>query len=389
MRRLALVAAAVALFTVPAAHAAGSARSPVPVLAYYYIWFNPSSWNRAKIDYPLLGRYSSDEARVMRTHIRWAKSAGINGFLVSWKDTPVLDRRLAKLMAVADSEHFKLGIVYQGLDFFRHPQPASTVAADLDFFARRFAHDPAFKMYAKPVVVWSGTWRFSRAEVASVTRARRSRLLILASEKNVPGYQRLSGLVDGDAYYWSSVNPDTYPSYRAKLDELSSAVHADGGLWIAPAAPGFDARKIGGRKAVPRDGGATLRRELAAASASNPDAIGLISWNEFSENSFVEPSQRYGRTALRVLADVRGVRAPAAPADSSDVTPAVPASSGGGSSGGVLLAGGLFVAALFVLALLARRNRRRLQPLPSPPAPTNPTPRVPPQARRSRSRGHG
>src|SRR5512141_1154151 len=31
---------------------------PVPVLAYYYIWFDAQSWQRAKSDYPLLGKYS-------------------------------------------------------------------------------------------------------------------------------------------------------------------------------------------------------------------------------------------------------------------------------------------------------------------------------------------
>ena len=73
----------------------GAARGrPDPLFAYYYIWFNPTSWNRAKIDYPLLGRYSSDERDVMRQHIEWAKQAGIDGFIVSWKSTPALNRRL-------------------------------------------------------------------------------------------------------------------------------------------------------------------------------------------------------------------------------------------------------------------------------------------------------
>ena len=67
---------------------------PDPLFAYYYIWFNASSWNRAKIDYPLLGRYSSDDRGVMRAHVAWAKQAGIDGFIVSWKSTPVLNRRL-------------------------------------------------------------------------------------------------------------------------------------------------------------------------------------------------------------------------------------------------------------------------------------------------------
>src|SRR5512142_3077387 len=94
---------------------------PVPVLAYYYIWFDPQSWDRAKQDFPLLGRYSSDDANVMRQHIRWAKQAGIDGFIVSWKSTDKLNRRLDQLVKIADQEHFKLAIIYEGLDFQRDP----------------------------------------------------------------------------------------------------------------------------------------------------------------------------------------------------------------------------------------------------------------------------
>ena len=53
-----LVAVAVVTATGPTARAAGP---PDPLFAYYYIWFNAGSWNRAKTDYPLLGRYSSDD----------------------------------------------------------------------------------------------------------------------------------------------------------------------------------------------------------------------------------------------------------------------------------------------------------------------------------------
>jgi hypothetical protein len=349
-----LLGLAAALACCAAAPAVASAKSPIPVLAYYYIWFDPSSWDRAKRDYPLLGRYSSDDVGVLRTHVRLAKQSGIDGFLVSWKDTPVLDRRLAKLIAVARAEHFKLGIVYQGLDFYRRPRAASAIAADLDFFSRRFAHDSVFHVYGdKPVVIWSGTWKYSAAQVASVTNGRRHALQILASEKRAAGYERVADLVDGDAYYWSSVNPSTFPGYHAKLHDLSTAVHRRGGLWIAPAAPGFDARKIGGTTTVPRRGGATLRTELGAATDSAPDAIGLISWNEFSENSHIEPSRRYGRQALQVLAKARGARVPAAPAiDSSDPAP----EHGRGGAGVAMGLGALLAAGL---AVIARRNRRR------------------------------
>ena len=343
-----------ALACCAAAPALAAARSPLPVLAYYYIWFSPSSWNRAKRDYPLLGRYSSDDVNILRQHVRMAKAAGIDGFLVSWKDTPELDRRLAKLIAVARSEHFKLGIVYQGLDFYRRPRAAADIAADLDFFTRRFARSQVFHLFGdKPVVIWSGTWKFSVPEIRAVTTGRRDKLQILASEKRAAGYARLQHLVDGDGYYWSSVNPSTFPGYESKLRDLSAIVHSNNGLWIAPASPGFDARMIGGTTTVPRRGGATLRTELGAATASAPDAIGLISWNEFSENSHVEPSRRYGRQALQVLAKARGARVPSAPAiDSSDPGP-------GKGHNDAALAMGLGAVLAAGLAFVARRNRRR------------------------------
>jgi hypothetical protein len=284
--------------------------NPVPVLAYYYIWFDSQSWIRAKTDFPLLGNYTSDDRSVMRQHILWAKAAGIDGFIVSWKSTDVLNRRLDQLATLAEEENFKLVIIYQGLDFNRDPLPVATVASDLDYFIQHFANLPAFQLFSKPLVIWSGTWKFSADDIASVTQSRRNSLLILSSERNVDGIQRLAGMVDGDAYYWSSVNPDTYPSYQEKLSSMSQAVHQQSGLWIAPAAPGFDARLVGGTSVVERKDGQTFRTEINTAIASSPDALGIISWNEFSENSQIEPSTLYGATYLDILSEINHLPAP-------------------------------------------------------------------------------
>ena len=61
---------------------------------------------------------------------------------------------------------------------------------------------------------------------------------------------------------------------------------------------------VGGTTVVERRDGETLRRQLDAAHGSSPDAIGLISWNEFSENTHIEPSEQYGARYLEVVADV-------------------------------------------------------------------------------------
>ncbi|HEU5362719.1 MAG TPA: endo-1,3-alpha-glucanase family glycosylhydrolase [Gaiellaceae bacterium] len=350
MRRAAAAVAAGLIAATGAAGASAAARPPVPVLAYYYIWFNATSWQRAKIDTPLLGRYSSDEVRTMRQHIRWAQQAGIDGFVVSWKSTPTLNRRLARLIAVARQSRFKLAIMYEGLDFERRPLPVARVARDLQFFQRHFASSPVFHIYSKPLVIWSGTWKFTPAAIARVTSPLRSSLLLLASQRQADDYARVASSVDGDAYYWAAVDPFTTPGYEAKLKRLAGVVHAHGGMWIAPAAPGFDARSLGGTSLIARRSGKTLEAEYAAALDSSPDAIGLISWNEFSENTQIEPSTRYGSQSLDVLAGLRRAPGPRLVGFDSDNG----ASSGIGNV--IAFATGGTILGLLGLVLVARRR---------------------------------
>jgi len=347
-----------------AAPTAGGTATPATPLgpalfAYYYQWFVPDSWNRAKVDLPELGAYSSDDPWVMRRHIEQAKAAGITGFIVSWKDTPTNTRRLHALVTVAAQEKFALSMIYQGLDFDRRPLPAARVAADFVTFAKQFAGNPVFaRMGGKPLTIFSGTWAYSHADVARITSGVRPGLLVLSTEKSVEGYRRLADVTDGDAYYWSSVNPATNANYTEKLAAMSAAVHADAHYWIAPFAPGFDARLVGGTKSVPRADGRTLRVEYGTALKSSPDALGLISWNEFSENTYVEPSKKYGHRYLDVLAELRHTEVPV-PA-SADDSSAQPLPTGPGRRWPtVALLIGIPVLLMAGLALLGSRVRRR------------------------------
>jgi hypothetical protein len=353
---LVYVLAALVLGIVPApasgAPSPAPAKSGTPLFAFYYIWFDTTSWDRAKVDYPQLGRYSSDDPRIMRQHIQWAKAAGIDGFIVSWKDTTTNNRRLRLLMDTARQLDFKLSMIYQGLDFNRNPLPAKQVAADFVTFRDQFANDPVFyRVGGKPLTIWSGTWAFNHDEVALVTKPVRGAMRVLNTEKSLADYQRIADLTDGDAYYWSSVNPDTNGNYSTKLAAMSQAIHKDGKYWIAPFAPGFDARLVGGSNTVDRKDGQTLRTEYGMAVHSSPDMLGLISWNEFSENSYVEPSARYGYQALGVLRQLRGTSVPAPSG------PAAPSDTGGRVAGGAAAATpgwpSVLRASVFTLALIA------------------------------------
>jgi hypothetical protein len=340
----------------PAARAAPTTRAAPggpPSFAYYYIWYQPTSWQRAKKDYPLLGRYSSDDPVVMDRHVTMAKSAGLTGFIVSWKGTRDLDDRLETLVRTAARHDFKLEIVYQGLDFYRRPLPVAKVTADLEYLADRYADSPVFDTFSRPVVVITGTEQYTLGQLRRATAGVRDRLRVLASAKNVEEYQRTSSVTEGDAYYWSSIDP-TSPLYAPKIQQMSRAVHADGGLWFAPAPAGFDARLIGGHQVVPRRGGDTLRRSIELARQSAPDALGVISWNEFSENSHVEPSEVYDGQELKALADALGGRAQVPQAlASTDLLRRNTGLTGWGA-----LVGLLFVGALLNLVIALVRGKR-------------------------------
>jgi hypothetical protein len=205
--------------------------------------------------------------------------------------------------------------------------------------------------------------------VASVTSAVRGSMLVLSTEKSVVGFQRLADVTDGDAYYWSSVNPQTDSGYAVKMNAMSKAIHQAGKYWIAPFAPGFDARLVGGRSVVPRNDGQTLRTEYATAVQSAPDVLGLISWNEFSENTYVEPSVNYGRLYLQVVGQLRGA---AAPSPSAAAEPGTGRSSSAaapeGSGSSVLWLAGFAIALVSVVALAGygrRRVARRGQSVPA------------------------
>ena len=113
---------------------------------------------------------------------------------------------------------------------------------------------------------------------------------------------------------------------------------------------------------MPRRDGATLRQEYAAALSSSPDALGLISWNEFSENTHVEPSQQERRPVpLRPLRPRQGREVPVSPlAEDSSAA----AGGGGGGLTELLALGGFAVLLLLVAGVTAPAGTGPGRPLP-------------------------
>ena len=363
----------------PVGRASGA--TPIPVYAYFYQWFTPSSWDRAKQDYPVAGRYSSDDPTILRAQVHQAKSAGIDGFLTSWKSTVPLNRRLDLLVTAAKAEKLDLGVVYEALDFNRNALPVATVEHDMVYLLDRWGTDLTSTYYGRPLIIWTGTDQYSRAEVQQVRAALRGRAYLLAASRSVAGYERVADLVDGEAYYWSSADP-TAPSTKSKLSAMGEAVHAHQGLWFAPAASGFDGRSLGGTRVIDRADGRTLAASLDNAYASQPDAVAVISWNEWSENTYIEPGGRYGDQELVALRDYLAARGRGLPGDiaSGDSSQGDTASGWTGTKAGLSLG----VLTLATIVGLSWRGARRREEPPSGAHTPDPDPDQDPDPDRSR-----
>ena len=279
-----------------------SAFGPIPLLAYYEMGFDQSVWDQLP-DRSQLGRYSSDDLDVIRQQIRLAQEAGITGFIVSWHDTPELNRRLEKLMDVAAEEAFKLAIRYDSAGTVTELEQ---MASELAYLAALVAEEPAFASFEHPLVVWPDLAYFTQEELDTFVPALREELLIL-SEGTLAEYETLADLVDGHTVHENATLSEE------QLTNLSQAVHQRRDFWLAPASNESIVELLGeegeAMEAQPRTD-EMLRQQLNTAVQSAPDAIGLISWNDFEADTHIEPSDQYGTSTLDLLKEINQINSP-------------------------------------------------------------------------------
>ncbi|MGH2513872.1 MAG: hypothetical protein ACRDGQ_14475, partial [Candidatus Limnocylindrales bacterium] len=111
--------------------------------------------------------------------------------------------------------------------------------------------------------------------------------------------------LDATSYYWSSENPTTNRTAGQQVGTLADEARASSKRWFAPFIAGYDKELVGGG-CVPRNGLDTLHQVWSINAASRPDAWFGISWNEFVENTYLEPSLRYGTTYLDAIRTIAG-----------------------------------------------------------------------------------
>jgi hypothetical protein len=268
------------------------------------------------VDVPAQGLYDQDLAKTIDFQIELASAAGIRGFLVDWQGTgrpgqsPAssgpntrLELIAARVRAFNKARHaqFSLGLAFAAYGDYN--RPAQQIIEDLTYFERRYGSDAAYSnpFASRPMVMVLSSRRYSTETLAALAPLRQG--LYLVGDETSTTWPRDEPYLDAGSYYWSSENPWTNSGAGKEITRLGSEVHASGKLWFAPFIPGYD-KQLGGGTCVPRRGTDTMRKVWEINRPSSPDGWFGISWNEYVENTYLEPSQAYGSTYLTDLSQL-------------------------------------------------------------------------------------
>lgn len=291
------------------------------LLAFYYLWYNLSDWDSPYLQDRPLTPYSSSDPAALARHIDQAKSAGIQGFIASWwgPDNSI-DRNFQTLLDAARNKGFKIAINFETLDA-DGPRDEATILSWLRYALSRYGDHPAFlKVNGKPVIVFWVSFTVPLEvweRVFGQLKSEGLEAVCIAHYPNAePGLEALE-VFDGFHLY----NILAVANRNEEVPDILARTYAETGravryypllagpssfkIWTATVQPGFDDTLIPGRSTpvLPRLDGGLYQATWQAATASSPDWVFICTWNEWWENTHIEPSRLYGDQYLRMTWD--------------------------------------------------------------------------------------
>jgi hypothetical protein len=251
---------------------------------------------------PAGGPYDSLDAAILRQQLAAARTAGLDGFLVSWWGRESEEAgAFTALLAAARDTGLVLAPYYEAGELWR--RGGAGVAADLEALLDRHRDEPALlRVAGTPVVfvyaahrVRPPVWEYVRRRLAAGGRP-----VHLVGDAAGPAWlARFDALHVYTPVTILARGRDLARDYQAR----AAAARAAGVPFMAAVAPGFDDRTIRvPGTVVPRDGGATYDATWRAALAAGPAWVLVASWNEWHEGSEIEPSLEHGTAYLEATA---------------------------------------------------------------------------------------
>ena len=303
--------------------------------AYYYPWYGPgrNHWDQGYAEHPTLGEYNSSDQDVINQHIDWASGHGIDFFAMSWwgktsNEDAVLKDHILKSPMLAD---FKFVILYESSGLLpvsneaidlNSPDNLLKLLDDLQYLQDTYFNNPHYlKIDDRPVLMIYLT-RIFKGDVAAAFQALRGALLSRGSdvyliadevywgnEQSLPA-SHIQAFDAVTAYNMHTSVPDiadnfnnkvkdAYTAWKAKADELNVA-------FVPGVIPGFNdssVRPQANHPPIPRSVDLFKSQLDLALSLLDPrlNIVMITSWNEWHEDTSIEPAQEYNFDYLDAL----------------------------------------------------------------------------------------
>jgi glycosyltransferase involved in cell wall biosynthesis len=293
--------------------------------AHYYPWYRagkrPEHWNEnrefaALTDYPVSGPYSSNTDRVVRRHLAMAQTAGLDFLVVNWQVTsaglnPTEVTATRRLFAAAEKRGAPLRLA---ILLAITTEDARVVAEALNTVRSQFMPSPAYHQVRGRPAIWyyltDSFLGFFFHRYDDVVRLNRGCWSMATGQliynKFLPDLLRrfFSG--------WCIYSP-LQVGRKALRDAIWTRAYRDfseegGPIRVFTICPGYDdsaltsaERRSGRYRVTPRDETRTYQRmqRVALKLTPPPDLVVVTSFNEFHENTHIEPSRSFGDLYLK------------------------------------------------------------------------------------------
>lgn len=307
----------------------------VLVGAYYYPWYGPdrNHWQDGYAEHPTLGEYDSADKKVINQHIDWASGHGIDFFAVSWWGIGSHEDQVFKdeLLNSPMRDEIQFAVLYESTGLL----PVSNDSIDLDspdtfqkllddfkYIQDTYFNDPHYlKIDDRPVVfiyltrIFTGDVGGTFSALRGALRSRGSEVYLVGDEvywgnAQSLGASHIQAFDAVTAYNMHTSVPDIADNFSQKVQNEFTTWKATadslGVAFVPDALPGFDdtlVRPEANHPPIPRSVGLFESQLDIALSFLDPqiNMFMTTSWNEWHEDTSIEPAQEFGLEYLDAL----------------------------------------------------------------------------------------
>ena len=271
----------------------------------------------ASIYYPLIGPYDECDPAVLEYQMLTAKAAGIDGFIADWYGLDNYpDKVFAAMVKAAERYGFTVAICLEEKSFFPPYSHATTRAEVKDVMARQIRY--VLDQYAPSEAYWHydghpvflvfnsygegplGDNTLSDDELRDVLSGFKDQKVLY-----VRGFvdRQSIGAAQG-CYLWSA--DGRLLRERESYYQTGRAARESGQMqyWLGGCCPGFDDTGVWGwgqgPRVTDRRGTQEYKEQWQEVLRYRPDAVQLITWNDFQEGTTIEPAEQYGFTFVNL-----------------------------------------------------------------------------------------